>query len=451
VIDRELIAGLRGRTLDLLAQWTPIRSVAGDDAGLRTMAGALVAHLRDELGATIITEGQALDPPVVHARIERGSPVTILLYNMYDVMPATPAGWSVDPFVGGIVEGPKGPRYVARGAENNKGPMAAMLVALAHLLASGLDANIEILLEGQEETGSGEVRRYLTAADTPVRRVSTALFPSFCEYGGGPPRIFYGFKGLAHGTISIESGAWGGPTKPCHASNSPWIANPIWELATVLAGLDRGLLGQVALPAPLVPILDELVTVFDPQAELAFRATSRFSRDGSPRELLEHVLTAAHLNLAEIASSPAGARSVIPTVATARFDLRLPPGLDAQAEIARLVSDCAPARLALDDAYPGAWFDPAALGFAELAQACRTLGSEPQPWPWAIGGAPAYAFAGVSDAFIIGGLGHGGNAHGPDEFVELSGIDRFIASLLLWLPAIAAGGAGASPTAAIRS
>ncbi len=437
----DVIAGLRGRTLDLLAEWTPIRSVVGNEAGLKAMAQTLVAHLRDDLGATIVADGLKLDPPVVHARIERGAPVTILLYNMYDVMPATPAGWSVDPFIGGVVGGPNGPRYVARGAENNKGPMVAMLVALAHLIdTAGLDANVEILLEGQEETGSGAIRRYLTAADTPVRKVSTALFPSFCEYGGGPPRIFFGFKGLAHGTISIESGDWGGPMKPCHASNSPWIANPIWKLASALAGLADGLRGEVALPTPLIPVLDELAAAFDPQAELAFRATSRFSREDTPRNMLVHVLTAAHLNLAEITSQPLGGRSVIPTSASARFDMRLPPGLHAEAETARLARDCAPAVLALDDAYPGCWFDPAALGFAELANSYRTLGAKPQSWPWAIGAAPAYAFAGVSDAFVIGGLGHGGNAHGPDEFVELVGIDRFIQSLLLWLPAIAAKG-----------
>lgn len=445
MIAPEALAALRGRTLDLLAEWTPIHSVAGNDAGLALMAKTLASHLREQLGATIVAEGLRLDPPVVHARIERGSDVRILLYNMYDVMPASNDGWSVDPFAGGVIEGPNGPRYVARGAENNKGPMAAMLVALAHLLAtSGLDADLEIILEGQEETGSGALRRYLTAEDTPVRKSSTALFPSLCEYGGGPPRIYFGFKGLAQGRIAVESGGWGGPHRPCHASNSPWIGNPIWRLTEALSGLSGGARGRVALPSPLLPVLDELAAGFDPAAELAFRAAERFSIAGTPRALLEHVLTAAHLNLSEIASQPAGGRGVIPTGAAARFDLRLPAGLDVQTEIARLTADCAPAALILDDAYPGCCFDPAALGFPELAGTYRTLGAEPQAWPWAIGSAPGYAFSKVSSAFVIGGLGHGGNAHGPDEFVELAGIERFIQSLLLWLPAIAARGAEAS-------
>lgn len=441
MIAPETVAVLREHTLDLLAQWTPIHSVAGDDVGLRHMADMLADLLRTHLGAAIVPEGMALSPPVVHGRLGRGAPVTILLYNMYDVMPATIAGWSVDPFTGDVIEGPNGPRYVGRGAENNKGPMAGMLVALAHLIAADkLDANIEIVLEGQEETGSGSLRRYLTAADTPVRRSIAALFPSFCEYGGGAPRIYYGFKGLAHGRIAVASGEWGGPARACHSSNSPWIGNPIWQLADILGSLSDGARGKVSLPAPLLPVLDELAANFNPEAELVFRATRRFSIDGAPRELLEHVLTAAYLNLAEIASEPVGARGVIPTAASARYDLRLPPGLDMQAELARLADDCAPADVFVDDGYPGCWFDPKASGFAELAQTYRALGAEPQVWPWAIGAAPAYAFANVAESFIIGGLGHGGNAHGCDEFVELSGIDRFINSLLHWLPAIAAQG-----------
>jgi hypothetical protein len=59
-----------------------------------------------------------------------------------------------------------------------------------------------------------------------------------------------------------------------------------------------------------------------------------------------------------------------------------------------------------------------------------------QIWPWAIGAAPAYAFARHADSFLIGGLGRGGNAHGIDEYFALAGLSRFIASIELWLAAM---------------
>ncbi len=433
-----MIAALRARTLSLLEAWIPIASVAGDQAALAAMAGTLTGFLRDEMGAAIVVDGRPATPPIVHARIDRGADRTILLYNMYDVMPATAAGWSVPPFRGGVVDLPGlGPCFVGRGAENNKGPLAGMLVALQALLAQdALAANVEILIEGEEESGSGGLRRYLTAAETPVRRCGTALFPSFCEYGGGAPRVYLGAKGIAHGTIRAPIG----PARPIHSSNAPWMANPAWSLVAGLAGAagPDGTLGRVALPDDARPVLAALATQFDGAAELRFRHAGRFSVPGDNAARLEAVLTAISLNLASLSTDPADGRAVIPQAAAARFDLRLPPGSDPAAILARLQSTLGNAALTVEDVYPGHRFAASAPAVGALCDGYRAAGVAPQIWPWAIGAMPAYAFAGVADSFLIGGLGHGGNAHGTDEFVTLAGLDRFLAFMMAWLPATAA-------------
>lgn len=439
---------LRAETLDLLARWTAIESVAGDQDGLRAMAAALVDHLTTRLGATIVPDGLALDPPVVHARIERGKGRRILLYNMYDVMPATPEGWTVPPFEGGIVDRPGlGPCFVGRGAENNKGPLAGMLVALEALIAAdALDADVEILIEGEEESGSGALRRYLTASDTPVRPVVAALFPSFCEYGGGRPRVYCGFKGIVHGTIRSEGGAWGGPTAAIHGSNAPWIANPAWRLVEALGALaapPTGFLFRTELPAVWRPMLATLAAEFDEAAELRFRRTETYAFAGDAAGRLEHVLTTASLGLSRLSTDPLDARGVIPSRAEARFELRLPPGAVPDAVLGDLrhrldALGLADVEIDAGDGFPGIAFTPDAPGIAPLVAAYEAAGAKPQVWPWAIGAAPAYAFAAVAPAFLIGGLGHGGNAHGIDEFVTLEGLDRFLSSLLAWLPGIAA-------------
>lgn len=95
------------------------------------------------------------------------------------------------------------------------------------------------------------------------------------------------------------------------------------------------------------------------------------------------------------------------------------------------------AALLLDDAYPGHRLPADAPGVAALLDAYRAAGAASQVWPWTIGAMPAYAFAALAGSFLVGGLGHGGNAHGIDEFVTLEGIDRFIGSLLAWIPATA--------------
>lgn len=428
----------RERVLGLLAEWTPIRSIAGDPAGLAAMARAVADRLR-AMGGEIVPAGLDESPPIVHARFDRGAPARLLLYNMYDVMPADEPGWSVPPFAGGILDLPQGRSYVARGAENNKGPLAGMLVALEALLPH-LRADIEVVIEGEEESGSAALRRYLASGQ--VRACGAALFPSFCEYGGGPPRVYLGAKGIAHGRIRVAGGAWGGPARAIHSSNAPWIDNPAWALAQALAALGGGTTGDfgaVPLPPDAGPLLAGLAAGFDPAAELRFRATERYALDGSPETLLRTALTAASLSLSQLRTDPADGRAVIPHAAEARFDLRLPPGMDLSASLARLRAGLpAHAGLLLEDAYPGHRFGPDAPGVAPLLETYRALGATPQLWPWALGAMPAYAFASVARSILIGGLGRGGNAHGPDEFVTLEGLDRFHASLLAWLPAIVA-------------
>ena len=433
---------LRDRTLDLLGDWTRIPSVAGDAPALRRIASAVADHLRG-MGAELVPQDSRADPPLIHARFNRGAPVTILLYNMYDVMPAGSAGWSAPPFTGGLVDRPEGPSFVGRGAENNKGPLAGMLVALETLLPS-LAANIELLVEGEEETGSKQLRRYLAAGH--VQRCGAALFPCFCEYGGGPARVYLGSKGIAHGRIVVRGGDWGGPSNPIHSSNAPWIANPAWALVQALAGLSDGITGRVSqapLPGDARPMLAELASRFDAGAELRFRSAGRYAVPGSTAELLEAVLTEASLSLSEIRCEPPGLRAAIPRLAEARFDLRLPPGLEPAAELAKLRARIpAHAELLVEDRYPGHRFAAEAPGVSALLATYRQAGVEPQLWPWAIGAMPAYAFAAVSPSFLIGGMGRGGNAHGPDEFVTLAGLDRYLDSMLTWLPATAAELAG---------
>ncbi|MFE0753222.1 M20/M25/M40 family metallo-hydrolase [Inquilinus sp. NPDC058860] len=441
-------------TLDLLRAWTPIRSVAGDRDGLARMAAALSDWLVRELGATLVPGAAAADPPIVHARLDIGAPRTVVLYNMYDVMPADPAGWSVAPFTGGEAELPGlGPAFLGRGAENNKGPLAGMLVAARRLLRAGrLGVNLEILVEGQEESGSGALRRYLAADPCPAGPADAVLFPSLCEYGGGPPRIYLGFKGIATGEIRVEGGAWGGPEAAIHSSNAPWIANPAWRLVSALAAIaggDTGTIGTVPLDAEAQAIIARLAERFDPEAELRFRCSRRYAVDGTAAERLAAVLATASLNLSTLRTDPPDGRAVTPHMAAAGFELRLPPGLDPAVVLddirGRLRGLSDGVAIDLADAYPGCRFPESATGVAELATAYRDLGAEPQIWPWAIGSAPGYAFARIAPAFLIGGLGHGGNAHGIDEFVTLDGLARFLRSIESWLLRLAALGAPSLP------
>lgn len=435
-------------TLDLLNTLTPYRSVAGNLTAQRALAGWLEQWLVDELDASVALPVSAQPdengPPLVHVRIDTGADTTVVLYNMYDVMPASSDGWEVEPFTGGLCHWPdKGDIYVARGAENNKGPLAGMLITVRDLLHTGrLGVNVEIVLEGEEEIGSGNLRRYLARQPCPIAPAAAVLFPSLCEYGGGPPRVYLGFTGMTTGRLRVAGGDWGGPQAAIHASNAAWIANPAWRLVSALNAIApahaNGVLQTVPVADEAADLLDELAATFSLRDELQMRRSTRLTLDADPWSALAHLLGSAVLNISEIHTSPAGGRGIIPPEACAELALRTPPGIDPQALLASLRNTLAEpaqagAELIVSDSYPGYRFSIDDAGVLELLNSYHQQQVRPQLWPWAPGCAPAYAFAPVAPAFLIGGLGYGGNAHGINEFVTLNGLRRFQQSLTDWL------------------
>ncbi|WP_192457176.1 M20/M25/M40 family metallo-hydrolase [Musicola keenii] len=437
-------------TLALLTAITPFQSVSGNLSQQRTLAAWLEQWLQTHLNAQVVypvSRQLQLDrPPLVHVRIDIGARTSLTLYNMYDVMPADAEGWQSDPFNGVITRrADKGDVFVARGAENNKGPLAGMLAVVRQLWRSGrLRVNLDILLEGEEETGSGHLRRYLARQPCPVAASQAVLFPSLCEYGGGPPRIYLGFTGLTSARLQVNGGDWGGPQAAVHASNAAWIANPAWRLTQALGRIapaeQNGVLLTCQPDDDAQALLTPLASRFVVADELRFRRSARLAIEGDTLHCLNHLLGSAVLNIAEIHTLPAGGRGVIPYAASAELALRVPPHLDPQTllhDIRYALSrpELDGVALHIADSYPGCRFGMQDAGVAELLHSYRRQQAEPDIWPWAPGCAPAYAFAPIAPAFLIGGLGEGGNAHGIDEFATLRGLTRFTQSLVDWLGA----------------
>lgn len=440
-------APLLHRTLATLGAWTRIPSHAGNEPAMQAMASSLTQFLSNTLGARIIANGTGATSGVIHAVIDRGADVTLLLYNMYDVMPATSETWLVPPFEGGLVSLPdKGECFVGRGAENNKGPLAGMLEALSHLLRENrLNANIEIILDGEEETGSQSLRRYM-AGNPLLFHADAGLFPSFCEYGGGPPRMYLGCKGMVRGQAAVRGGDWGGPERPIHSSNSPWIANPAWRLLHALEALSQDDMGTVLPPLPLdaeaTAQVHTLAQTFDLAAELKFRATRRYGVCGTTADHLAIMLGGTACNLSAITAGHPSQPAVIPPHACATFDLRFPPDIktdDIVSVFQKKLEDCTTQglELSITSICPG-FRVSGQTAPARALEACYTQADyTPQIWPWAPGTMPGALLSTNGPGLLIGGLGYGGNAHAANEFITLTGLQNFLGFLLKWLPATA--------------
>jgi len=156
---------------------------------------------------------------------------TLLIYGHYDVQPVDPNKWTTHPFEPDIREDENGEeRIYARGVGDNKGQWFAHLCAVKALRKyNRLPMNIILVLEGEEEMGSPNLRQV-------IRKNKSDIDADFAYISDGPidesdrPQILLGVRGLLYVEIQgkganrdLHSGIFGGP-----------VPNPSWELVQIL-------------------------------------------------------------------------------------------------------------------------------------------------------------------------------------------------------------------------
>ncbi len=156
---------------------------------------------------------------------------TILFYGHYDVQPVEPLEeWTVtEPFKPVL----KGDRLYGRGAQDNKGQTMFALSALQTLIERDLlKCNVKLLLEGDEEIGSGGLNDSLEKWKDRLKADVLML----CDTGAiapGVPTITMGIRGIFYLTLHIE-----GLKHDLHSGqHGGMVPNPAMELVKLLATL----------------------------------------------------------------------------------------------------------------------------------------------------------------------------------------------------------------------
>jgi acetylornithine deacetylase/succinyl-diaminopimelate desuccinylase-like protein len=327
-VDQELRSFLiqrRDYLVDQLAEFIRIPAVAVEGGPAIERMAQRAAVKCEEAGLTARVEGTAGNPVVYAVGGPEDAPFTLLTYGHYDVYPVTEQpGWTTDPF-DPVVDGD---RIHGRGSGDNKAQFLAHLNALQwwQRNAGGLPIRVKVILEGEEENGSQHLPEF-------VERNRDELAADLCVYSDGPmlpgdqPALLFG----ARGALVLEFHS-SGPSRPLHSGNFGGVAaNPILELCRLLAalvaangdlrapGADHG----VPRPTPVErSALDALE--FD---AVSFRQHT--GTDPLPQRFgesyYERLLYKPSFNVSAIHGGPTGpgARTVIPTSAVAKVDLRL--------------------------------------------------------------------------------------------------------------------------------
>lgn len=433
-------------------------SVSKTGEGLQDMADWLTSYLT-ALGADVRQVPGEVAPIVEGFLPGEGAAKTLLFYDLYDVQPADEPGWTTPPFEPTIrVDEDGRERVVARGAFNSKGPLMGFLGVLRAFARTGtpLPVNIRFLIEGEEEIGSPSLEPYLKEHLEDLRRCDAAFIPYFGTDRSGRTVIRLGFKGLALLELSIAGGAWGGPAeRDIHAMHNAWLESPAWELVHALStlrardgtlridGVDPSAFGPTPDDARL---LDLAADAFDADAWLQELGAERFRYD-DPRELLEHLMFDATLNIQALSTGWAPGKGDAPTVlphrAKAYVDLRVVPGMDVRETVDAMREHLdrrgfEHVELSFVTAYDASKVRADEPVTRSLIQACRRHSDDVVVHPLHAGAAPLALFTEVLGIpYAFGGLGYGGSSHAPNEFIALDGLAQFQRSMTSFLFAFA--------------
>ena len=425
-----------------LQQWIREPSIAaenrGMDAGCETML-----RLAREAGFTSAARVPTSGHPGVFATLDAGAPRTLGVYFMYDVKQADPAEWSSPPFEAKIVDRPElGKLVIGRGAVNQKGPQAAFLAALDAIRGAGqkLPVNLVLVAEGEEEIGSphfGEVVRR-PEVSTALSRCSGVFMPFAAQDPDGTVTVNLGAKGVVELELVASGEKWGrGPGKDVHSSNRARLDSPAFHLVQALATLVTpegdpaidGLADAVRKPtAAESALLDTAAARLDEATAKRMLSTPRWAHDVSWRQALERMAFAPTVNIEGLVSGHTGpgGKTVLPHRAVAKLDLRLVPDMTFDGAVAALRAHLAKRGFADVEVNPSGGYDPtttaadAPLVRAQLA-VYKRAGLDPVLWPRLGGSYPGYIFTNPPLRLPAGhfGLGHGGGAHAPDEYLVI--------------------------------
>ncbi|WP_129135733.1 M20/M25/M40 family metallo-hydrolase [Luteimonas sp. YGD11-2] len=420
-----------------LQRWVRQRSISAVDDGIDAMAQMLADDLRT-IGFQEVELVETRGHPGVLAHYDAGAARTLVVYMMYDVQPVEP-NWRIDdPFAGELVEHELGTVLMARGATNQKGPQRAFLNAVDAMLRTRgtLPVNLYVVAEGEEELGSPNFGAVLAPWQERLRRADGAFFPMNIQAADGSVALNLGVKGLVYFELESRGGGHGGPLRSeVHGSLKSLVDSPALRLVQAIASLTSTDGNTIAIPgyydAVRGPTPDEqrlvntLARDADDAAQQRLYGVARWIDGMTGRDAIVRNLYDPTLNLNGIWSgyTGEGVKTVLPHVATAKLDSRLPPGLEPD-EAYRMI------RAHLDaggfgdiELRPLAGYPAAATGVdTPLVQAAigvfNRYGATPRVSPWLAGSAPFYQFTRTLGLpFVFGGLGHGSGAHAPDEYM----------------------------------
>ncbi len=336
------------RYLDELFDLLRIPSVSADEkhkADVQRTAEAVAAHLKKaglDVAEVMPTAGH---PVVFGEKIIDAKLPTVLVYAHYDVQPPDPLElWESGPFEPVIKKTAAHPdgAIFARGACDDKGQLFMHIKAVEAMIANqSLPCNVKFIIEGEEEVGSKNLHPFVEANKERLA-CDVVLVSDTSIIGKDTPSLTVSLRGLTYMELFVT-----GPNRDLHSGvYGGAVANPanvICDIISKLHDANR----HITIPG----FYDNVVILTAEQREQLNEAPydeEKYKTDLGVSALmgetgyttLERVGIRPTLEVNGIVSGyiGEGAKTVLPSKASAKISMRLIPNQDPE-RIARIFTE----------------------------------------------------------------------------------------------------------------
>ena len=267
---------------------------------------------------------------------------TVLCYGHYDVQPPDPLElWHTPPFEPTIRDG----NIYARGACDDKGQMYMHIKAAEALRAVSdgkLPVNLKFLVEGEEEIGGESIARYVPQHVAKLK-ADVALVSDTELFDDGIPTLCIGLRGLMYLEIDAI-----GPARDLHSGMYGGAApSAVYGLIELLAKA-KDADGHIQIPGIYDDVAPPDAAEVESWNQLPFSESDFLKKEvgattltGEPEQsVLARVWARPTFEVHGIAGgfTGAGAKTVIPSKASAKVSLRLVPNQNPERVLAAVKS-----------------------------------------------------------------------------------------------------------------
>lgn len=379
--------------------------------------------------------------PLLLAKVKGKIKDSLLIYMMYDTQPVNKENkWISNPFGAEVTQLHKhldslGNCLIARGAYNSKTPLLCFLNVVKILKKEKkLPISLLLLFDGEEELGSPTLLKLLENRKNLFNSCLGAYYPSMKQDLNGNSVIKLGYKGILSLTVKVTS-----KNEEIHSAFSSMVPNPALDLVSFLSTIyskDKFKINSLRNPYHMTSdeqsMIKDLTKIIDLENIKNKAGITQTLEDDTKKSFVNYLFNPT-FNISTLKSGylEEGIKNMVANNAECNIDIRFAHNVsinDIYKEIRKNVTDFArysksKIELIKNIGYERSKVKLDSILVKSLIKSFDMLSISTQIWPISAAAAPLSKLQKeLTIDFVVGGLGIGGFAHAPNEFIQIKSI-----------------------------